>query len=67
MLTIADMSIWFLSTVVAAFVGYLFVARGSFKKYLVLNLYLLAMVIASIGRSVALWRFGPSSYEYLST
>jgi hypothetical protein len=55
-----------LTTFVEAFVVYLFVIRGLFRRFLFLNLYFLLLVGAAVGR-VATWRrFGLASSAFSS-
>ena len=45
-----DLTLWMLTTLVEAFVVWLFLIRGLFRKFLFLNFYLLLSIMISIGR-----------------
>ena len=62
MLPPVDLTLWLLTTLVEAFVVYLFVVQRLFRKFLFLNFYLLHGVIISVGRYAILSRFGSSEY-----
>ncbi len=64
MLTLADQTLWLLTTLVEAYVVCLFLIRKSFRKFLFLNFYLLLAVFISIGRYAVLHGFGYRSEEY---
>lgn len=61
-----DFILWLLTTVVEAFVVYLFVIRGLFRQFLFLNLYFLLLVGAEVGRVATLRRFGLASSAFSS-
>jgi hypothetical protein len=63
-LTLIDLTLWLLTTLVEAFVACLFLIRGLFRKFLFLNFYLLLSATISIGRYVVLYHFGFTSPEY---
>ncbi len=64
-LTLIDLTLWLLTTLVEAFVACLFLIRGLFRKFLFLNFYLLLSATISIGRYAVLYHFGYTSREYL--
>ena len=64
MLTLADQTLWLLTTLVEAFVVYLFLVQGLFRKFLFLNLYFVLSVCINIGRYSVLLQFGFTSPEY---
>lgn len=66
MWSLPDFILSLLTTSVEAFVVYLFVIRGFFRKFLFLNLYLLLLVAAEVGRYAILLRFGLASSVYSS-
>jgi hypothetical protein len=59
-----DLTLWMLTTFVEAFVVWLFLIRGLFRKFLFLNFYLLLSVTISIGRYAVLSYFGYVSSVY---
>jgi hypothetical protein len=59
-----DWTLWLLTTFVEAFVVYLFLIQGLFRKFLLFNCYLIFSVAVEIGRCVLLSRFGLISVEY---
>lgn len=65
MLSIADQTLWLLTTSAEAFVVCLFIIQGLFRKFLLFNSYLLFSVAISILRCFVLYRFGFSSPEYI--
>ncbi len=65
MLPLADLTLWLLTILVEAFVVYLFLIRGLFRKFLFLSFYLLLSVAISISGYAARSHFGYSSSEYL--
>jgi len=64
MLSLADLSLWLLTTLVQAFVVYLFLIQGLFRKFLFLNCYLLLSVTISLGRYFVFSHFGLASSAY---
>jgi len=60
-----DLTLWLLTTLVEAFVVYLFLIRGLFRRFLFLNFYLLFSATVNIGRYAVLYRFGLTSPEYI--
>ncbi len=64
-LTLIELVLWLLTTLIEAFVVYLFLIRGLFRKFLFLNFYLLLSATSSIGRYAVLYHFGYTSPEYL--
>jgi len=64
MLSLADLSLWLLTTSVQAFVVYLFLIQGLFRKFLLVNCYLLLSVTISLSRYFVFSDFGLVSYEY---
>jgi hypothetical protein len=58
------LTLWMLTTFVEAFVVWLFLIRGLFRKFLFLNFYLLLSVTISIGRYAVLSYFGYVSSEF---
>jgi hypothetical protein len=60
----ADVSLWLLTTLVEAFVVYLFLTRGVFRKFLFLNLYLISSILIRIGRFAVLFHSGIASAKY---
>lgn len=66
MLSIADQTLWLLTTSAEALVVCLFIMKGLFRKFLLFNSYLLFSVAISILRCFVLFRFGFSSLEYVS-
>src|SRR5258708_2325011 len=64
MLSLADLTLWLLTTAVEAFVVYLFLIKGLFRKFLFLNFYLLLSVTVKMGRYASLFLFGFVSSEY---
>ena len=64
MVSIPDLALWMLTTLVEAFVVCLFLARGLFRKFLFFNLYLTLCVVTSMGRYLVLSHFGLTSSEY---
>jgi hypothetical protein len=57
--------LWLLCTLLEAVVVVCAVAKGTFRRYLILNLYMAASVLISIGRYRILAHYGYSSSEYL--
>ena len=64
MSSLADLSLWLLTTLVQAFVVYLFLIQGLFRKFLFLNCYLLLSVTISLGRYFVFSHFGLASSAY---
>ena len=64
MLPLPDLTLWLLTTLVEAFVVYLFLTQGLFRKFVFLNFYLLLSVTISISRYAVLSYFGLVSSEY---
>jgi glucan phosphoethanolaminetransferase (alkaline phosphatase superfamily) len=64
MLTLADQTLWLLTTLVEAYVVCLFLIQKLFRKFLFLNLYLLLTIFVSIARYAVLHGFGYRSQEY---
>ena len=64
MLTLAEMTFWMLTTLVEVFVVFLFLIQGLFRKFLLLNTYLLFSATISMGRFAILHSFGVASSEY---
>ena len=64
MLPSADLTLWLLTTFVEAFVVYLFLVQGLFRKFLLLNFYLMLSATISIGQYFVLRHFGFRSSEY---
>jgi len=65
MLAPADQTFRLLTTVVEAFVVYLFLVQGLFRKFLFLNTYLLLLTSISVGRyAVLLWFGWSQNYSY---
>lgn len=64
MVSLPDLTLWMLTTLVEAFVMCLFLVRALFRKFLFLNFYLLLSVATSIGRYALLSHFGYASSEY---
>ena len=64
MLSPADWLIWCLSTLFEAAVVVSSIRKGAFRRYLVLNLYMLLNVLASLARFRVLTHYGRSSLEY---
>jgi hypothetical protein len=64
MLPLAELTLWLLTTLVEAFVVFLFLIQGLFRKFLLLNIYLLFSVTISMGRFAVLYHFGFTSSEY---
>ncbi len=64
MLSLADLTLWLLTTLVEAFVVFLFLIQGLFCKFLLLNIYLLFSVTIAMGRFAVLYHFGFTSSEY---
>ena len=60
----ADVSLWLLTTLVEAFVVYLFLTRGVFRKFLFLNLYLISSILIRIGRFAVLFHSGIAFAKY---
>jgi|SRR5882762_204470 len=63
MLSLADLTLWLLTTLVEIFVVYLFIIQGLFRKFLLLSFYFLLSFTISFGR-YALYDFGFGSYVY---
>jgi hypothetical protein len=63
MLSLADLTLWLLKTLVEVFVVYLFIIQGLFRKFLFLSFYFLISVTISIARC-ALYDFRFVSYIY---
>ena len=57
--------LWLLCTLLEVVVVVCAVAKGTFRRYLILNLYMAASVLISIGRYRILSHYGYSSSEYL--
>ena len=57
--------LWLLCTLLEVVVVVCAVAKGTFRRYLILNLYMAASVLISIGRYRILAHYGYSSSEYL--
>jgi len=57
--------LWLLCTLLEVVVVVCAVAKGTFRRYLILNLYMAASVLISIGRYRVLAHYGYSSSEYL--
>ena len=64
-LTLIELTLWLLTTLVEAFVPCLFLIRGLFRKFLFLNFYLLLSATINIGRYAVYYHFGYTSPEYL--
>jgi len=64
MLSLADQTLWLLTTLVEVFVVFLFFMQGLVRKFLFFNLYLLLLVTADIGRYAFLYHFGIHSTDY---
>jgi hypothetical protein len=60
----ADYAIWFLGTILEAFVVVFSLRRKVFRRYFFLNLFVLLDVSASLGRLYVLNHEGPSSATY---
>lgn len=60
----ADLAFWLLTTLVEAFVVYLFARQGLFRRFPFLTFYFLILVTTSIARCAILFRFGLFSIEY---
>ncbi len=60
-----EYAIWLLGILCEAGVVVCALKRGSFRRYLILNLYMAVSVVASVGRYKILSQFGYSSPEYL--
>jgi hypothetical protein len=56
--------IWIICTLLEAGVVVCALARGSFRRYFTLNLYMIASFVTSVGRYVVLARNGLTSVEY---
>ena len=63
MLSLADLTLWLLTTLAEIIVVYLFIIQGLFRKFLFLGFYFLLSVTISIGR-YALYRYDFWSYFY---
>jgi len=63
MLSLADLTLWLLTTLVEIIVVYLFIIQGLFRKFLFLSFYFLLSVTISIGR-YALYRYDFWSLSY---
>src|SRR5215467_1543893 len=63
MLSLADLTLWLLTTLVEIIVVYLFIIQGLFRKFLFLSFYFLLSVTISIGR-YALYRYDFWSVAY---
>jgi hypothetical protein len=59
-----DLTLWFLTTFVEAFVVCLLVVQGLFRHFLLLNLYLLLSVTSSLGQYVVGSHFGLASFGF---
>jgi hypothetical protein len=64
MLSLAELTLWLLTTLVEAFVVFLFLIQGLFRKFLLLNIYLLFSVTIAMARFAVLYYFGFTSSEY---
>jgi hypothetical protein len=56
--SLADLTLWLLTTVVEVFVVYLFLVYGLLRKFLFLNLYLLVSPLIGMGRFAILYHSG---------
>lgn len=65
MLSIADQTLWLLTTLAKALLVYLFIIRRLFCRFLLFNLYLLLAVATSMLLYHVFSRFGFSSPEYI--
>lgn len=57
--------VWFLGIILEAAVVVCAIIKGSFRRYLALNLYMLASVLVSLGRFKTLTDYGFTSSEYV--
>jgi len=64
MLTLTEMTLWLLTTLVEVFVVFLFLIHGLFRKFLLLNIYLLFSAMIGMGRFAILHSFGFTSSAY---
>jgi len=64
MLRSADLTLWLLTTLVEAFVVYLFLIQRVFRKFLFLYFYLLLSAMAGMSEYALLCHFGLDSSEY---
>jgi len=64
MTSLADLTLWLLTTLVEAFVVYLFLIQRLFRRFLLLNFYLLLSITVGIGRYFILSYFGLRSATY---
>jgi hypothetical protein len=62
--SLAELTLWLMTTMVEAFVVCLFFVQGLFCKFLFFNFYLLLSVTISTGRYAVLSHFGFHSPEY---
>ena len=62
-----DLLIWYIGTALELAVVVCSIARKSYFKYFFLNIYMLLSVFASVGRWLALTRFGYTSGQYMYT
>jgi len=62
--SLADQTLWLLTTLVEAFVVCLFLTHRLFRKFFFFNLYLLLLVMISIGRYAVLTYSGLGSSTY---
>jgi hypothetical protein len=58
MITLADLTLWLLTTFVEGFVVYLFVIQGLLRKFLFLNMYLLLSAVIGVARYAVYSHFG---------
>jgi hypothetical protein len=64
MMQLTDLTLWLLTTFAEAFVVYLFLIQGLFRKFVFLSFYLLISVTINISRYAVLTHFGLASSEY---
>jgi len=62
--SLAELTLWLLTTLVEVFVVCLFFVQGLFRKFLFFNFYLLLSVTINTGRYAVLSYFGFYSSEY---
>lgn len=62
--SLAELTLWLLTTLVEVFVVCLFLIQGLFRKFLFFNFYLLLSVTIDTGRYAVLSHFGFHSSEY---
>jgi len=62
--SLAELTLWLLTTLVEVFVVCLFFVQGLFRKFLFFNFYLLLSVTINTGRYAVLSHFGFHSSEY---